>query len=67
LHLVQARFDQDRDTAAPQGEVGCLPRSQEAGAEGDVDLEVGELRPEPVRLYASSTRERCGVGGQGRC
>jgi hypothetical protein len=45
-----------------EGDVDGLAGAEEAGAEGDFDLEVGELRPELARLSPASPRERGRMG-----
>jgi hypothetical protein len=48
--LVEAGFDQRRHLLAVQGDVDGLPGAEQAGADREIDVEVGELRAEGARL-----------------
>ena len=61
LEFVEARFDQDRYVPAVQGDVDRFPGAQEAGADGEIDGHVGELRAEGARLRSSSFSQRDGA------
>lgn len=57
LDLVEARLDEERDGSAAQSQVDRLACAQEARADGEVDLEVRDLRAEATRLGPPARRE----------
>jgi hypothetical protein len=61
LEFVEAQFDQDRYVPAVHGNVDRFPGAQEAGADGKIDVHVGELRAEGARLRSPSFGERDGA------
>jgi hypothetical protein len=66
LDFVQPRLDEERNGAVPQRELGRLARALEACAEGEIELEVGNLVAEFPRL-SSPPRSEPGGGARGRC
>jgi hypothetical protein len=54
---------QDRYTPAVQGDADRFLGALEAGADGEIDVHVGELHAEGARLGSPSFGQRDGAGG----
>lgn len=54
--LVKAGFDQRWHLPAVQGDVDSLPGPEQARADREIDVEVGELRAEGARLRFARAR-----------
>ena len=63
LKFVEARFDQDRYASAVQGDADRFLGALEAGADGEIDMHVGELRAEGARLRPPRFGQRDRAGG----
>ena len=56
--LVEARFDQDGYLPPVQGDVDGLLGAQQASADGEVDVHIGELNTEDARFRLPSRGQR---------
>jgi hypothetical protein len=63
LEFVEVRFDQDRYVPAVHGDVDRFLGAQEAGADIEIDVHIGELRAEGARLRSPSFGQGDGRAG----